>query len=289
VRVVFRAGSGGNASPVERPTPPARSAAITRVESRVPSKFARFAPRRKAPVTSRIKASLRRRMIGPVAMAFAALLAISGTVPANAVTPAPASAAGSESSIGGPVQSLEVSGTAATTSNQRGGYTSAIIPKPKPKPKPKPAPKPAAQVQAAAAGASVQVWTLPTSGRISSAFGPRAAPVAGVSPFHDGADIVAQCGQPVRAAQSGTVIESGFQGSYGNWILIDHGNGIQTGYAHSSENLAGKGQSVAAGAVIARVGSTGASTGCHVHFETRVGGTQVDPQQFMNSHGVSLG
>ena len=231
---------------------------------------------------------MRRRMIGPAAMAFVALLAVSGAVPANAVTPAAASSAGQEASIGGPVQSLEV-GAAATITVQRDGYTSAAAPKPKPAPKPAPKPKPVVPVKAAAAVAAVQAWTLPTSGRISSVFGPRAAPVAGVSPFHKGTDIAAQCGQPVRAAHSGTVIESGFQGTYGNWVLIDHGNGIQTGYAHSSQNLVSKGQRVAAGATVALVGSTGASTGCHVHFETRVGGNQVDPAQFMSSHGVSLG
>lgn len=233
---------------------------------------------------------LRRRMFGPVAMAFVALLAVSGAVPAHAVTPAASSAAGHEVTIGGPVQSLEVSAD-ATITVQRDGFTSAAAPKPKPKPAPKPAPKPkpAAPVQAAKVAAPVQAWTSPVSGRISSVFGPRAAPVPGVSPFHKGTDIAAPCGQPVRAAHAGTVIESGFQGSYGNWVLIDHGNGVQTGYAHSSQILVGTGQRVAAGGTIALVGSTGASTGCHVHFETRVGGAQVDPVAFMSSWGIRIG
>ncbi len=222
-------------------------------------------------------------MLAPAAMAFAALFAVSGAVPASAVTVAAASSVGHESSIGGPVQSLEAGAAAATVTIKRDGYTSAAAPKPEPAPAPQPA------VPAAGAVSSIQAWISPTSGRISSVFGPRAAPVAGVSPFHKGADIAAQCGQPVRAAQSGTVIESGSQGSYGNWVLIDHGNGIETGYAHNSQILVGKGERVAAGATIARVGSTGASTGCHVHFETRVGGTQVNPKQFMSAHGVSLG
>ena len=246
-------------------------------------------------MNSRITApSLRRRVSGPATITFVALLAVGGAVPAyaaSAVTEVAASSStGRTASIGGPVQSLEVSGDATTITVERDGYTSAAAPKPKPAPKPAPKPKPAAPVKAAAAAAvAVPVWTLPTSGRVSSVFGPRVAPVAGVNPFHKGTDIAAQLGQPVRAAQSGTVIESGFVGSYGNWVLIDHGNGIQTGYAHSSQNLVGVGQHVAAGATIALVGSTGASTGSHVHFEVRVGGTQVDPQPFMSSHGVRLG
>ncbi|WP_166790397.1 M23 family metallopeptidase [Cryobacterium tagatosivorans] len=183
-----------------------------------------------------------------------------------------------------PAQSLQVS-PAATITVQRDDYTSAAAPKPKPKP------KPAAQVQAASVAVGTgQGWLLPVAGRISSAFGPRPnAPVAGVSSFHKGADIAAPCGQPVRAAQAGTVIEAGYQGSYGNWVLIDHGNGIQTGYAHNSQNVVSKGQRVAAGATVALVGSTGASSGCHVHFETRVGGAQVDPVSFMSSWGIRLG
>lgn len=247
------------------------------------TKPVRFALRRKAPVNSRLTAPSLRRMTGPATIAFVALLAVGGAVPAyaaSAVTEAAASSSAPTASIGGPVQRLEVSGDATTITVQRDGYTSAAAPKPKPAAKP--APKPAAV-------AAAPVWTLPTSGRISSVFGPRAAPVAGVNPFHKGTDIAAPLGQPVRAAQSGTVIESGFVGSYGNWVLIDHGNGIQTGYAHNSKLLVGVGQQVAAGATIALVGSTGASTGAHVHFEVRVGGAQVDPQPFMSSHGVRIG
>lgn len=249
-------------------------------------------------MNNRGTASLRRHMIAPTTMAFVALLAVGSAVPAyaaSAATPVAASSAAHTASIGGPVQSLEVSGDATTITVQRDGYTSA--PKPKPvvkavvkaaaKPVAKPAPKPAAKP--AAAVAAVKPWSLPTAGRVSSVYGPRVAPVAGVSPFHKGTDIAAPFGQAVRAAHAGTVVESGFVGSYGNWVLIDHGNGIQTGYAHSSQNLVGVGQHVAAGATIALVGSTGASTGSHVHFEVRVGGAQVNPQPFMSSHGVRLG
>lgn len=140
------------------------------------------------------------------------------------------------------------------------------------------------------AGPSGQGWVKPVSGRISSRFGPRPQqPVAGVNPFHYATDIVASCGTPVVAASSGTVNYSGGFGTYGNWVLLDHGNGIQTGYAHNSTLLVNAGQTVTAGQVIALVGSTGASTGCHSHYETRTGGARVDPEPFMRARGVTLG
>lgn len=140
------------------------------------------------------------------------------------------------------------------------------------------------------AAPSGQSWVAPVSGRISSPFGPRPdKPVAGVNPFHYATDLVAGCGVPVAAASSGTVVYSGWLGSYGNWVLLDHGNGVQTGYAHNSTVLVGEGQSVSVGQTIALVGTTGASTGCHSHFETRVGGARVDPESFMDQRGVTLG
>ncbi|NRG43132.1 M23 family metallopeptidase [Rathayibacter sp. VKM Ac-2835] len=133
-------------------------------------------------------------------------------------------------------------------------------------------------------------WLLPVSGRISSTFGPRPdVPVAGVSAFHKGTDLAASCGTPILAAADGTVEEAGYAGSYGNWILLDNGDGIETGYAHNSELLVDVGDTIAAGDVIALLGSTGASSGCHLHFETRVDGTPVDAEQFMSEAGVSLG
>ncbi len=137
---------------------------------------------------------------------------------------------------------------------------------------------------------SAQGWVSPVSGWISSPYGPRPnRPVDGVGPFHYGTDIAAGCGQNVRAVSAGTVVYAGWLGSYGNWVLIDHGDGTQTGYAHNSSLLVGRGQQVSTGANVARVGTTGASTGCHVHFETRVNGARVNPQPFMSSRGVSLG
>ncbi len=137
---------------------------------------------------------------------------------------------------------------------------------------------------------SGQGWTLPVAGSISSPFGARPyKPVAGVGAFHYATDLAAGCGQSVYAAASGTVVYAGWLGSYGYWVLIDHGDGTQTGYAHNSSLLVARGQQVSAGATVALVGTTGASSGCHVHFETRVNGTRVDPQPFMYSRGVTLG
>lgn len=214
-------------------------------------------------------------------MTFATLLAISVSVPAYAVTPdASPSTSHGEPSAG--VQSLSV-GSAAPVTIQRDRFTAAAAPKPEPKPVPHTQP-------ASTIVGSIQGWARPVSGSISSPFGPRPnAPVGGVSGFHKGTDIAAPCGQPVLAATAGTVVAAGYQGSYGNWILIDHGNGIQTGYAHSSQLLVSVGQRVAAGATIALVGTTGSSTGCHVHFETRVNGTQVDPVPFMSARSITLG
>jgi murein DD-endopeptidase MepM/ murein hydrolase activator NlpD len=137
---------------------------------------------------------------------------------------------------------------------------------------------------------NAQGWTLPVSGWISSAYGARPnKPVAGVGAFHYGTDIAAGCRQNVSAASAGTVSYAGWLGSYGNWVLIDHGDGTQTGYAHNSSLLVSTGQQVSAGAAIALVGTTGASSGCHVHFETRVNGARVNPQFFMSARGVTLG
>ncbi|MEO6200750.1 MAG: M23 family metallopeptidase [Cryobacterium sp.] len=137
---------------------------------------------------------------------------------------------------------------------------------------------------------SGQGWALPVSGWISSRFGPRPSrPVAGVGAFHYGTDIAAGCGRGVYAATGGTVLYAGSLGSYGNWVLIDHGNGVQTGYAHNSRILVERGQYVAAGSMIAFVGTTGASSGCHLHFETRVDGARINPEEFMSKRGIRLG
>lgn len=134
-------------------------------------------------------------------------------------------------------------------------------------------------------------WTAPVSGRITDPFGMRLHPFTGGWRLHGGTDLAAGCGTPIFAASGGTVVYAGPYGTYGNWVLIDHGGGIQTGYAHIMNGgiLVGVGQWVGPGANIARVGTTGSSTGCHLHFEVRTGGVQIDAQVFMAQQGITLG
>jgi murein DD-endopeptidase MepM/ murein hydrolase activator NlpD len=95
--------------------------------------------------------------------------------------------------------------------------------------------------------------------------------------MHEGIDIAVPTGTPVVAAASGTVIVAGWLGGYGNLVVVDHGNGIATAYGHNTSVTVGVGQAVAQGQLIAYAGSTGHSTGPHVHFEVRVNGAAVDP------------
>jgi murein DD-endopeptidase MepM/ murein hydrolase activator NlpD len=139
---------------------------------------------------------------------------------------------------------------------------------------------------------SNQGWATPVVGIITDGFGPRPVlPVPGVNPFHAGTDLGTACGSPVYAASAGVVVQTGRLGTYGNWVLVDHGEGISTGYAHIRDGapVVATGDTVVAGQVIAGVGSTGASTGCHLHLEVRVDGTAVDPLPFFARHGITLG
>ena len=121
----------------------------------------------------------------------------------------------------------------------------------------------------------------PVQGRLTSAFGWRTNPWGGDgSENHRGVDIAAPTGTNIVATGGGTVVFSGWSGSYGNKVIIDHGIGIRTLYAHNSANLVWVGQRVNRGDVIARVGSTGNSTGPHVHYEVIVNGTHVNPAGF---------
>jgi murein DD-endopeptidase MepM/ murein hydrolase activator NlpD len=116
------------------------------------------------------------------------------------------------------------------------------------------------------------IW--PVSGTLTSGFGPRGGRM------HTGIDIAAPAGTPVRAAAAGRVIIAGWSGGYGNLIVVDHGNGLATAYAHLSAIWAGGG-SVAQGQSIGAVGSTGNSTGNHLHFEVRVNGSPVNPLSYL--------
>lgn len=126
------------------------------------------------------------------------------------------------------------------------------------------------------------LWPLPASGRITSKFGYRKSPTAGASTYHRGIDIGAPTGTPVIAAIAGTVIKSGYGSSTGYHIVIDHGNGVQTKYYHASKLLVKKGEYVERGQVIMKVGSTGVSTGPHLHFGLFINDVAVDPLKYVS-------
>jgi murein DD-endopeptidase MepM/ murein hydrolase activator NlpD len=138
---------------------------------------------------------------------------------------------------------------------------------------------------------SLTGWARPAAGRITDSFGPRIHPVFGGYSFHRGTDIGAGCGANIYAASGGTVIYAGYNGGLGNFVLIDHGGGVATGYAHivSGGILVRYGQSVDVGTHIAEVGTTGTSTGCHLHFEVRINGSVTDAVPFMANQGITIG
>lgn len=129
-------------------------------------------------------------------------------------------------------------------------------------------------------GSGQFVWPSAASTRITSSYGKREKPNANATSVHRGIDIGAPNGTDVLAADSGTVIVAGTGRSYGNYVVIDHGNGYTTLYAHNSRNCVSVGQSVSRGQVIAKVGSTGNSTGPHIHFEISKNGTLINPMNF---------
>jgi murein DD-endopeptidase MepM/ murein hydrolase activator NlpD len=139
----------------------------------------------------------------------------------------------------------------------------------------------AAKIRAAQAGSTVPgavsatglVW--PVTASLTSPFGWR------WGRMHEGIDLAASQGTPILAAAAGTVIYAGWLGGYGNLVVIDHGGGVATAYGHQSQIAAGVGQSVNRGDVIGYVGSTGRSTGPHLHFEVRVNGQAVDPLGYL--------
>ena len=119
----------------------------------------------------------------------------------------------------------------------------------------------------------------PVSGRLTSYFGYRS--IFGGYSYHSGLDIATSYGTAIAASDGGTVVFSGYKGSYGNLVIVDHGNGVQTYYAHCSSLLVSSGDKVYKGQTIARVGSTGRSTGNHCHFEIKINGTSVNPLSYL--------
>ena len=130
-------------------------------------------------------------------------------------------------------------------------------------------------------GGSTGTMTWPAEGEITSPFGWRVHPIFGTQRLHTGIDIGADYGDAIRAADGGVVIHADWMGGYGNAVIIDHGNGISTLYAHNSQLLVDEGQTVAKGQTVARCGSTGYSTGPHLHFEVRQNGSPVNPLNYL--------
>ena len=126
------------------------------------------------------------------------------------------------------------------------------------------------------------IWPCPASGRISSAFGDRNSPTEGASTNHKGIDIPAPSGSSIVAAADGKVVISTYSYSAGNYIMIDHGGGLTTVYMHCSQLLVKEGETVKQGQTIAKVGSTGYSTGPHLHFGVRSGGSYVNPSGYVS-------
>lgn len=124
----------------------------------------------------------------------------------------------------------------------------------------------------------IKIATLPVSGTISSRYGVSSSIR---SSRHTGLDIAASKGTQIKVVADGTVISAEYSGSYGYLVKVDHGNGVETWYAHTSKMYVKKGEKVKAGDVIALVGSTGNSTGPHLHFEIRINGEHVNPQNYL--------
>ena len=120
---------------------------------------------------------------------------------------------------------------------------------------------------------------------ITSGFGARMDPFLGRPAMHTGIDFRAGVGYPIRATAAGTVISAGYNGGYGNMVEIDHGNGLTTRYAHMSRILVKPGDVLAKGALVGRSGSTGRSTGPHVHYEVRADGEALDPMRYIRAGG----
>ncbi|MDI9494958.1 MAG: peptidoglycan DD-metalloendopeptidase family protein [Bacillota bacterium] len=127
------------------------------------------------------------------------------------------------------------------------------------------------------------MWPLPGHYRITSEYGGRIHPITGKWSTHGGMDIAAPYGTDILAANGGVVIFAGYHYSYGNYIIVDHGGGIATLYAHCSRLLAREGQAVAKGEAIAKIGSTGESTGNHLHFEVRLNGVRKNPIEYLKA------
>jgi murein DD-endopeptidase MepM/ murein hydrolase activator NlpD len=131
----------------------------------------------------------------------------------------------------------------------------------------------------ALADATPSMW--PAYGWLSSGMGPRRDPVTGGADYHSGLDIAGERGQPVYATAAGTIRHTGYQGAYGNLIVIDHGFGLESRYGHLLKYLVKEGSKVQRGDIIAQVGATGRATGYHLHYEVFANGRLINPLQLL--------
>ncbi|MDQ1007014.1 murein DD-endopeptidase MepM/ murein hydrolase activator NlpD [Streptomyces sp. V4I23] len=148
---------------------------------------------------------------------------------------------------------------------------------------------PAAKAPAEKAAPASSGWTAPVGGGVSTPY--RASGAMWSSGYHTGVDFIAGSGTSVKSVGPGTVVSAGWSGSYGNEVVIQHGDGTYSQYAHLSSLSVSSGQSVAGGEQIGLSGSTGNSTGPHLHFEIRTSpsyGSDIDPLAYLRQHGVSI-
>ncbi|GAA4735988.1 hypothetical protein GCM10025783_02540 [Amnibacterium soli] len=266
----------GALRPVTPPTPPQRAPRPAPVQP-----FSQLAPvvaptlRTPAPLAPPPEPPRRRRPVRGLFAAAAVLgLGVLWGLPAFASEALDAPPVAGVAADG--VQSLQVDADAGTGSASADSVSGSLRAA---------APSIASPVEAVGAG-----WMKPVQGHLGDPFGPRPEqPVPGVNLFHRGQDVVAACGAPIRAAASGTVEAATYWGTYGNWILVDHGDGVAVGYAHESRMLVSVGQHVSEGQLIGLVGQTGAATGCHLHLEVHLSGVAVNPVPFFAAKHISLG
>jgi murein DD-endopeptidase MepM/ murein hydrolase activator NlpD len=136
-------------------------------------------------------------------------------------------------------------------------------------------------------GTGQLLWPSAASNYVTSLYGTRYHPIYHYYRTHDGVDIGAKYGTNILAADSGTVLTSAYSSSYGNYVVLSHGNGMTTLYAHMSSRKVKEGDTVYKGATIGLVGSTGASTGPHLHFEVAKNGSRIDPLKYFSSYEIS--
>ena len=138
-----------------------------------------------------------------------------------------------------------------------------------------------AQADARQYNGGMFTWPCPSYTRISDDYGERIHPILGIKQFHNGVDMAAPSGSPILAAYDGDVVGAGYSPTMGNYVMIDHGSGLYTIYMHASALYVSVGQSVTKGQKIAAVGSTGRSTGSHLHFSVRLNGAYTSPWNYL--------